>query len=509
MDITDKSKLNHNAYILPVLLVLMNLIFKGIYLGGNSLGGDEPFSVYISQADIPLLISCLATGNNPPLFEIILHYWIECFGISEFSVRVPSLIFSCITVLFLYKLGKKNFNIRIAIYGCLFFVFSNYQITYAHEARVYSLIGMLTAMSMYYFLEIAKSEHKTGWFAKIALLITNILLIYAHYFGFFVLLIQFLAVLSGKQVRSKHIRFWFWGVVILVLAYLPNMLILFNRFASSIGVGGTWLTPPKGVTELYNMLWKFTNAPVVTALTIILLTSAFIKYVVLLVQKNRITKSFQSQFIAGWFLLPFLGMYIISYWTPIFLDRYLMFVSVGFCLFLALVTDFLVKHRFWKYVTPIIFCMLFIITSKPNFSNKRNVREVVKIMREFQGNKGTLVLFCPHTFSLNIAYYYDRSLFANPDTENIYKHIDTALKKQSIFGINDINEIDYSNNSHVVYVDAASNFSFPDNGILDSLSQHYQLKRGLNVDEFFMIYDFEKQPNRGKLAFYAKSFVVT
>jgi hypothetical protein len=279
--------------------------------------------------------------------------------------------------------------------------------------------------------------------------------------------------------------------LLILLAYLPNIKVLLERVTTSAGIGGTWLTPPTGFVDLYNMLWKFTNAPVVAALTIILMVSAFIKFI-LLKRKNQLSASFQSKLIVTWFLLPFIGMFLISYQTPLFLDRYLMFVSIGFCLFLALIADFMIRKTNWKYIIPALFCLLFIITSKPNLSTKRNVREVVRVLKELKQDKESLTLFCPHHFSFNIAYYYDRTLFTTIDETDIYKLIDSKMGQESVIGINNITEADFKGKKQVIYLDAAASFSFPGNGILDSLNQHYRLQKEVTIDDFFVIYDFKK-----------------
>lgn len=482
----------HEQTIIAIALVLINFLIKGVFLSRNPLSGDEPFSVYHAQMDTTSIIKLLSEGNNPPLYELLLHFWIKLFGISEIAVRFPSLIFSGITVLFIYLLGVKYLNKRIALYASIVFIFSNYHVLFAQEARVYSLLGMLSVISMYYFMgllyehEACKNRLKRNIQKKfIILIIVNTLIIYAHYFGFFIIITQFLFLLLNKSFILKYWKQILMSVILIALLYIPNIVVVMNRFVDSSS-NGTWVKPPNGIDSIYNMLRLFSNAPVVAVFIITLLISSIVKYVL---NKKNEQKNIFYRLIIFWFVFVFLFMFGVSYTIPMFLDRYLMPAAIAFSLLIGISVDYIIKTPKYNYIIPAIISLLFIVTIKPKITNTVNIKETIDKVKSIK-NPNTQVLICPYHFALNFIYYYNIEIFKDYSVNDIYSNINRELKQENIYMINNINEVDFEKNEHIVYLSAAANFSYPNNNIINTLNNKYKLINKYEFNKNFNVYEF-------------------
>lgn len=472
--------------LLPILFVILNFILKGLFLGNNSLGGDEPFSVYHAQMNPGGIIHQLTQGNNPPLYELILHFWIKCFGISEFAVRFPSLIFSSLTVFFIYKIGQHFFNIRVAIYSSIIFSFSTYHILFAHEARSYALMGLLTAISMFLYLKIVVGKTNSVW-TKTFFLLTNALLIYTHFFGFFVLFVQFFFILFQPKLLKEYYKFLLLFVGVLLVLYSPNIMVIIDRFFS-VTKGGTWVTAPTGISDLYEMFRRWANAPVGATLMIIFLLAGL---TVLIVKRQENPNRIATRLVYVWFFFPLLFMFGISFSFPVFLDRYLMFVAIGGTLALGLSVDSIIAQAKGRFVIPVLMCLVLVVTVKPNKSNNRLERDAVQKVRELKTDQ-TLVVVAPYYFALNFSYYYDQRIFSNWNSEDIFKNMMADLKKENIVCVNSLRGVDYSSYEKVIFLDVASNFAVPNNNIFNTLNGEMKLLGKTHIEEIYDVYEFSK-----------------
>ena len=173
-----------------------------------------------------------------------------------------------------------------------------------------------------------------------------------------------------------------------------------------------------------------------------------------------------------------------------FLDRYLMPAAVAFVLVLGIAVDYIISKPKYNYIVPIIICLLLIATVKPSITNKRNVEETVEKIKEIK-DTNTLVIICPSHFILNFAYYYDKEIFKDYTNDDTYSNINNALSLKNIYGINHISEIDYKKWEHIVFLDAAASFSYPDNDIINTLNANYSVQNEYKIYEIFDVIEYK------------------
>ncbi len=144
--------------IILLLIILVGLFLRIYALSSDSLWNDEIGSIKISKLELFQIAGRYDVETNPRIYYIILHYWINLFGDSEFSVRFPSAIFGLFAILMMYKVGTLIFDREVGVLSSLILALSTFHITYSQEARMYSLMVLLTLLSIYFFIKLLKKE---------------------------------------------------------------------------------------------------------------------------------------------------------------------------------------------------------------------------------------------------------------------------------------------------------------------------------------------------------------
>jgi hypothetical protein len=126
------------------IILFLSLFLRLIGLN-QSLWLDEAISANVAKdyslMEIPSQFS--KSDFHPPLYYMMLDAWTNVAGYSEISLRLPSVIFSMVTIYVVYLMGGVG---AAALVG-----FNPLLVYYSQEARMYSMVTMLLILAIYFW----------------------------------------------------------------------------------------------------------------------------------------------------------------------------------------------------------------------------------------------------------------------------------------------------------------------------------------------------------------------
>jgi uncharacterized membrane protein len=469
-------------YKIIIALIVLQLLVTLPFISSAPISIDEPFSIFYAQQDLNDMMSFLNLGNNPPLHFIVLHYWVELFGIGSISVRSLSLVFSLLTIPVLYKFSRKIFNANYSIIIVSFFIFSTFNHFHALEARVYSLMVLLVVLIFY---EIYKLVFNDG-FSFFKLAIWNALLMYSHYLGAITIGVELLILsVFYYKLTKKSISYFFLSGVISIILFAPGLLVFFVR-VKDFSNNGTWVSPPQ-LGELYGNVVRFLNGKpsVLIMICLFVIVIIFNRKAIL---KNRFKELFfeKNVFLFLIFVVPYSGMYVFSIiQQPVFIDRYLLFVTPF--LFMSIIAFFkflLIGIEKWYFQICIVLPMVIFCVYVPEVN--RDPDEISKFIIESKGNESDL-LICPPYYDLTFLYHYNKEGFEKFRNKEKVK---SRLNIYPVYSLENSNINNYKN--EIFFIDANSEILYPNNNILRNLKLNYKLVVQKEFKGGYMVYQFIK-----------------
>ncbi len=258
---------------------------------------------------------------NAPFYWIFMHFWVKLFGLSEFSLRFPSLLCSFFSVLLTYLLGKNLFNKKVGVVASLLIGLSPFHLWYAQEARDYSMVLFFGTAASYALFRAVKEEKFVFWLFFILAAVGGF---YTNYFYIFLFLAQILVLLGVKRFKIGFKEtVYFLAVVACFLPYLPRFLYKFYRVWN-----GFWVLEPTGrslIITLENFVMGYHGSDslyrAAVFLAAVFFASAF--------WAARVEASRRSfMFCAGLLFIPIIAIYCFSRTLfSIYLDRGLLLFS--------------------------------------------------------------------------------------------------------------------------------------------------------------------------------------
>ncbi len=445
--------------IIVTSLLVINVVLKSIYIGAQEIALDEPFTIFNAQKPIGDLIDHLKLHNNPPLFEILLHYWIQWFGIDPVSVRFPSMIFSSLAAVVIYFLGKHSWNSMAGIVASILFTFSTFNIYFSHEARAYPLFTLASCTAMLTFMKWSEKPQSISF--AIMYFVSAIILIYSHYFGFFVLFAQGIWFLFFLKKLRRHWVIFLISIFALVLAYLPQLFVMAERFADASGTHWVGLA---GFPVLYHVLAKLCNAPVPAIGFMLIIAAGGIYYFVNLSRNYRA----EHVLLILWFPVMYVLPWLIGLKIPMFLDRYMVFVSPALYILLGGIC-FGVAPRKSALVFAVACVIAMIASVNLNPGHGRKWKDLVDFVKK-EKTTGTVAYFIPHWVDLGFIYHYNLSYFKD------YEHARDLMKSENFIrlrNVNDENLLKLDQVEKVILMEMGSEFVDPKGLVAATLRQQF------------------------------------
>ncbi len=198
--------------IMAILLLAFGLRLFAI--DRQDIWGDEAFSIWLSSQPLPQVIAGGA-DTHPPLYPLSLYLWLRLAGSSPLAVRFLSAFIGTLTVAVVYPLGRHLFGRRAGWLATLLAAVSPVLVYYSQETRMYGLVTLLATASVYWAMRAERGS-------ILPYLFTTLAAAYTHYYAFFVVIAENLAIVPALfRRRRPGLGRWLAAQGVMALAYLP------------------------------------------------------------------------------------------------------------------------------------------------------------------------------------------------------------------------------------------------------------------------------------------------
>jgi uncharacterized membrane protein len=302
---------------------------------------DEAYSILLAKQPVVDLIHLTSLDTHPPLYYLLLKLWAGLFGWGEFALRSLSVLAMGGALAVGALLVKRLFGVKAAVMTLPFLVLAPFLLRYGFEIRMYSLASLIGVAATYVLVIAVETKNtKRQWllYALYALFVAlgmltlyyTVLLWVAH-----VVWLVWLAIHKKESVFKQ--RWWlaYVGAVVLFLPWLPTFLKQMTNGAlapisqqltadNMVGIASFWF--------LYQPSWQLSG------ILSLLVLAVFVTVAYIFVKLRKLVSPKQKPGLAllvCYAAVPVLMIALISLARPMYVERYLAHVLIGFGLLLG------------------------------------------------------------------------------------------------------------------------------------------------------------------------------
>ncbi|MBE2224545.1 MAG: glycosyltransferase family 39 protein, partial [Anaerolineae bacterium] len=198
----------------------------------DSLWLDEAISYLTANFSASDILNNINESPHPPLYYLLLHYWLKVIPDSDTAIRSLSLLSNLLLIPVIYQLTHDLLGrYSLALLAALFIAISPFQIAYSHELRMYTLLMLLVTLTAWTYW---RAIHDGKWYWWLLFFLSALLAMYTHFFSFFVLAaIGLYALINYRNQRALMMTIVI-GLLLAVL-FLPWLYIVLGKV--EVGTG--------------------------------------------------------------------------------------------------------------------------------------------------------------------------------------------------------------------------------------------------------------------------------
>ena len=233
---------------------------------------DEALTVDIARRPLAQLPGLLRHDGAPPLFYVLLHYWMKLFGQGNLGARSLSGVIGVVNLPMMwlagYRIGarwwaapsedpgdqaERDHRGRVVAWAAtLLLAVSPFAVYYDTEARMYGLVILLGTVAVVAFTSVLR---RPGPWPAVGLGLVVAALLYSHYWSLYACLVVGAGTLwrAVRGPRRRSAAYALGGLVLGGLAFVPWL----PTFLFQVRHTGTPWAAPSGFTAIVFTITQF------------------------------------------------------------------------------------------------------------------------------------------------------------------------------------------------------------------------------------------------------------
>lgn len=231
---------------LPVVIAISLILFVQ-RASTTSFCCDDFFSLQAAlQPTIGETIAMVENDVHPPLYFLLLRFWITLTGTDEFLVKMMSAFFAIASLPLVWYLGQILFAPRVGMLSAWLFAISPIILHFGTFARYYTLGMWLGLASLVVLLSAVQKPYHALWKYLLFGFLWSLTMYASHLAGIVVLVLgPFFLLHSTRGYVLKQKAFYFMsGIMVGGVIYLPQIKVTLAQIRHFGGGGG-----PQGVAS--------------------------------------------------------------------------------------------------------------------------------------------------------------------------------------------------------------------------------------------------------------------